>query len=251
MARLLALILLLLPLSAQAEEIVLGLSRDQVAITATFDGSEIMIFGAVKREAPAPVEEGALGVIVTVEGPDREITVRRKERRFGIWMNTDAVDIDAAPSFYAVASSGPFNEVLRDVEDLRHEISIPRAIRSVGARIMDSEAFTRALIRIRENQDLYQVLEGAVDLEEETLFRTAITLPANLTEGEYLARIFLTRSGTIIDEYDTVIPVKKVGLERWLYNLAHENAVAYGLMSLAIAIAAGWTASAAFSLLRR
>ena len=251
MARLLAFLLLLLPLAAQAEEIVLGLSRDQVAITATFDGSEIMIFGAVKREAPAPVEEGALGVIVTVEGPDREITVRRKERRFGIWMNTDAVDIDAAPSFYAVASSGPFNEVLRDVEDLRHEISIPRAIRSVGARIMDSEAFTRALIRIRENQDLYQVLEGAVDLEEETLFRTAITLPANLTEGEYLARIFLTRSGTIIDEYDTVIPVKKVGLERWLYNLAHENAVAYGLMSLAIAIAAGWTASAAFSLLRR
>ena len=49
----------------------------------------------------------------------------------------------------------------------------------------------------------------------------------------------------------TTIPVKKVGLERWLYNLAHQQAVLYGLMSLAIAIAAGWLASAAFGLLRR
>ncbi|MEL6683215.1 MAG: TIGR02186 family protein, partial [Pseudomonadota bacterium] len=55
----------------------------------------------------------------------------------------------------------------------------------------------------------------------------------------------------VIDEYITMIPVRKVGLERWLYNLAHENAFLYGLMSLAIAIAAGWGASAAFSLLRR
>ena len=41
-----ALALLLLASPAAAEEIVLGLSRDQVAITATFDGSDILIFGA-------------------------------------------------------------------------------------------------------------------------------------------------------------------------------------------------------------
>ncbi|MFT4916982.1 MAG: hypothetical protein ACI9C3_002855, partial [Yoonia sp.] len=62
---------------------------------------------------------------------------------------------------------------------------------------------------------------------------------------------YLTRGGNIVDFYSTTIPVKKVGLERWLYNLAHENAFLYGLMSLAIAIAAGWGASAIFTLLRR
>ena len=76
-------------------------------------------------------------------------------------------------------------------------------------------------------------------------------MPANLTEGFYVAKIFLTRDGNIVDEYETSIPVKKVGLERWLYNLAHDNAFLYGLMSLAIAIAAGWGASAVFSLFRR
>lgn len=249
MLRLLALFLIL-AMPAKAEEIVLGLSRDEVAITATFEGSDILVFGAVKREAPI-AEDSTLGVIVTVAGPDRPVMVRRKDRRLGIWVNTDAVEVDAAPSFYAVATSAPITEVLRDTEDLRHRITIPRAIRSVGATVDDSPAFTEALMRIRAKSDLYQVLEGDVDLEQNTLFRTAITLPANLTEGDYEAHIFLTRDGSVIDEYITTIPVKKVGLERWLYNLAHQQALLYGLMSLAIAIASGWGASAAFSLLRR
>ena len=46
-------------------------------------------------------------VIVTIEGPDRPLTVRRKERRYGIWMNTEAVEVDAAPTFYAVATTAP------------------------------------------------------------------------------------------------------------------------------------------------
>ena len=246
----LAALLILFALPAWAEEIVLGLSRDQVAITATFEGSEILIFGAIKREAPIP-DKSELGVIVTVAGPDQPVTVRRKDRRLGIWVNTDSVEVDAAPSFYAVATTAPIRDILRDVEDLRYRITIPRAIRSVGAVVDDSAAFTQALIRIRAGNDLYQVLEGAVDLEDETLFRTAITLPANLIEGRYEAHIFLTRNGRVIDEYIAFIPVEKVGLERWLYNLAHDNAIVYGLMSLTIAIAAGWAASAAFSLLRR
>ena len=247
--RWLALVLMLFAAPATAEEIVLGLSQDEVAISATFDGSEILIFGAIKREATPP--EGELGVIVTVAGPDTPLTVRRKERRFGIWVNTDAVDIDLAPTFYAVASSGPLAEVLRATEDLRHKVTIPSVIRNVGASVMDSPAFEQALMRIRFENGLYLRLEGGVDLEEDTLFRTAIRMPANLTEGDYPTRIFLTRDGRVVDIYETQIEVNKVGLERWLYDLAHENAFLYGLMSLAIAIAAGWGASAAFGLLRR
>lgn len=243
-------LLLLLANPAVSEEIVLGLSRDRVAITATFEGSDILVFGAVKREAPIP-DAGDLGVIVTVVGPDEPVTVRRKSKRFGIWVNTDGVEVDAAPSFYAVATSMPMREILSQTEDLRYKITIPRVIRSVGVGVSDGAAFTDALVRIRAGTGLYQVLENAVDLEQETLFRTAITLPANLTEGDYEARIFLTREGRVIDEYVTTIPVQKVGLERWLYNLAHDNAFLYGLMSLSIAIAAGWGASAVFSLIRR
>lgn len=245
--------LLLFALPVQAgEEVVLGLSQDKVAITANFDGSNILVFGAIKREEPIP-EGDPLEVIVTVSGPAEPVTVRRKERKFGIWVNVDSVLIDSAPSFYAVATSGPFDEVLTDLEDLRHSVSIERAIRFVGAtmHIRGAQAFAEAVMRIRESKQLYKIVENSVVVDEQTLFRTSIDMPANLTEGDYATRIFLTRGGEVISKFETTIDVRKVGLERWLFNLSREKPMIYGLMSLAIAIAAGWSASAAFRVLRQ
>ena len=236
--------------AADNEEIVLGLSHDEVAITATFTGTDLLIFGAVKRDAPI-LPGSPLEVVITVSGPLTPVTVRHKERRLGIWINTASVVVDAAPSFYAVATTGPLREVLSETEDLRRSISIPRAIRSVGADVANTADYTEALIRIRAGEGQYQVLEGAVDLEQQTLFRTQVALPANLIEGNYATRIFLTRDGRVVDSFETVIGVEKVGVERWLFNLSNDMPMAYGLLSLAIAILAGWGASAAFQGSRR
>ncbi|MEM9967633.1 MAG: TIGR02186 family protein [Pseudomonadota bacterium] len=249
--RLLIALLLMCGLPLRAEEVVLGMSSDQVSINTNFDGSEILIFGAIKRNEPIP--DDPLHVIVTVAGPSEPVIVRRKERKFGIWVNTDAVEVDSAPSFYAIATTTLLGLSLSETEDQRHSISIPRAIRSVGApeNIMDAPAFSEALIRIRSANDQYQLNEGTVSLDQQTLFRTAVQLPAALTQGDYLTRIFLTRGGSVVSKHETSIFVRKVGLERWLYNLSRQNAFAYGLMSLAIAIAAGWGAASIFTLFRR
>lgn len=239
------------PAFAVDEQVVLGLSQDRVAITANFDGSEILIFGAIKREAPIP-SGPPLEVIVAVAGPSEPVMVRRKERKLGIWVNTDSVLVDSAPSFYAVATSGPFKKILTDTEDLRYRVSIERAIRSVGAamHIRGAQDFAEAVVRIRESEHLYSIRENTVAVDEQTLFRTSIDMPADLTEGDYKARIFLTRGGEVVSQYETTIDVRKVGLERFLYNMSRQQPVWYGLMSLVIAIAAGWGASTAFRLLR-
>ncbi len=248
----LAVLLILAPLAAQSqdEDIFAGLSQNQVAITANFNGSEILIFGAVGRDAPAPAES-ELNVIVTVEGPDRPVSVRRMDRRYGIWMNVDSVEFDSAPTFYAVATTGPISEILNAEDDAEHAISIRNAITLHGSETAESDEFTEAIIRIREGDQLYQLHEGTVDLQGDTLFNTSIQLPSNLVEGDYQTRIFLTRDGAVVSEFQTEIAVAKVGLERLIYNLAHERPLIYGILSLVIAIAAGWSASAVFTYIRR
>lgn len=252
--RLLVVLVLLaaaLPVAA-SERIVLGLSQDEVAITATFDGSSLLIFGAVSRDAPIPVD-GMLDVVITVTGPPGPLDVRRKERQFGIWVNADSVRLSQAPSFYAVASTRPLADILSAVEDLRHGITLGQVISTVGASqtVDDVENFTAALRRIREDNDLYQIAEGGVVLDQQTLFRTSLDLPSNLVEGIYSTRIFLLRNRVVVDMFETVIPVRKVGMERWLYTTAQTQPILYGLMSLVIAIAAGWGASALFRALQR
>lgn len=249
MIRFLLILLALAAGPARAETVVLGLSHDEVAITATFDGSDVLIFGAIKRESPIPGGP-PLEVIITLSGPQEAVTVWQQQRRFGIWANGHSLGLHQAPSFYAVASSGPLDEVLLRREDLRYRISLPRALHYTGDGGPTHLAFIEALLRIRAGEGLYQSLENQVVVDQQTLFRTRIALPSNLTEGDYAARIFLTRGGEIVDTFHTSIPVHKVGLERWLFTLAHERAWAYGLLSLAIAIAAGWLASALFRVLK-
>lgn len=234
------------------ETVVAGLSRDSVAITASFDGSEILIYGAIKRETPIP-EGTPLDIIVTVEAPSQRLTIRRKERVAGIWINTDKVEIGAAPGFYAVASTRPLDQALDPGWDNRYRISLPLALRSYAARseVTDTVPFTEALIRLRQENGLYRLDEAGVKLVDQTLFRADVHLPANLVEGDYKTRIFLLREGRVIDVYRAPIEVRKVGLERWLYRLAFDQPFFYGLMSLAVAVIAGWGASALFRKLRK
>jgi len=244
------LLILISTSSAIAESVVVGMDKEKVAITATFDGSQILLFGAVKREKPAP--SGNIQVIVTIAGPSEPISVHKKSKVFGIWMNTDTVEVDTAPSFYAVATSSDLSSTINDTEDLRYKVSIPRAIQSAGAPmdVLDSAPFSDAVIRIRSNQGLYQMQENKVDIDEQTLFRTSIEMPADISDGDYTARILLTRNGNVIDEFTTIIDVRKVGLERFLFNMSRENPLSYGLMSIAIAIFAGWAASLLFRFFR-
>ena len=87
---LLALLVLALPAAAE-EEVVLGLSSDRVAITATFDGDDILVFGAVKRmvvssnveksrrEIAAYIAEGSM----TPEDGERLLKAGKSESRCG------------------------------------------------------------------------------------------------------------------------------------------------------------------------
>lgn len=246
---LLVLLTLATPLAA-AEEVVTGLSQSRVGITVNFDGSEILVFGAVARDIPAP--EGALDVIVTIEGPSGPVTVRRKDRVFGIWVNTDAVEVNSAPVFYAVASTRPVEDILSATDDLRHRITLPQMVRAIGVahQAEDTSLFTDALMRLRTESGAYSGDETGVRLERDVLIRADVQLPANLTEGMFRARVFLLREGKVIALEESLIEVHKEGIERFLHRLALDQPLIYGILSLVLAIAAGWLASAAFSRFR-
>ncbi len=244
--------LAVLPLVAQ-EGLVTGLSTDNIALTADFDGSEIFVFGAIRRDGAVSPDAAPLDIIITIKGPPRAVTVRRKSWRLGVWINTDAVVVREAPTFYAIATTRPLEGLLSETERLRYGIGMEQAVRLVGGHptIEDTRSFGEAVIRIREANGLYGLREGAVSLAEDILFQAHFELPANLTEGSYLAEFFLVRDREVISSGETTILVQKTGIERWLYNLSRDRPVAYGLLSVALALVTGWIAATAFRLARR
>jgi len=243
----------MLPVSgpARAGEIVGALSQNRVSLTANFSGSEILIFGAIRHEG-ATEDAAPFDVIIVIEGPRQPVAIWRKDRRMGIWMNVESVNMASVPSFYAVATSAPLSQILSAEQDAQHRISASHAIRAAQATgdVEDRALFTSALMRIRERAEQYLTLDRWVYLDREILFRANVRLPANLTEGAYTTRMYLVREGEVVNQFRTAIFVRKEGIERWLHQLAYDQPLVYGLLSLALALVAGWGASAAFRYIR-
>lgn len=251
---LLLLAFLIAALPARGSEIIGALSQNRVSLTANFSGSEILIFGAIRHAAALGEGQGEpdYDIIISIEGPRHPVSIWRKARTLGIWTNVEAVSMGSVPSFHAVATTAPLEQILLPEEDARHRISTAHAIRPEQAtgNVADIDSFTEALMRLRARDGAYLALERWVFLDRNVLFRTTVTLPANLTEGAYTTRMYLVREGEVVHQFRTAIFVRKEGLERWLHQLAYDRPLAYGLLALAIALVAGWGASAAFRFVR-
>ena len=75
---------------ARGEGIVADLSNHLIAISSGFTGASVVLFGAT---------EGKGDIIAVVRGPERELTVRRKGKVAGIWVNAESVTFTNVPSF--------------------------------------------------------------------------------------------------------------------------------------------------------
>ncbi len=224
---------------ARAQQVVADLSRHLVAITTGFIGTEVLLFGAT---------DGDGDVVVIVRGPDRREVVRRKDRIAGIWVNAGQVSFDAAPAFYAVATSRPVTEIVPQRLLARHRIGTDnldlRPGAAVDARLLAE--YRAGFIRNKVRKGLYMEKPGGVTFLGNRLFRTNLYFPANVPTGTYTVEVLQVRQGRVVSAQTTPLLISKIGLGAEVYRFAHRYSAFYGIIAILIALAAGWTAGAVF-----
>ncbi len=221
---------------------VYDLSSRLIAITTAFVGTQVLLYGAT------PAREGEIAVIV--RGPARDMTVRRKSRVGPIWINTSALEFEAVPSFYAVATSAPLEELAGPGGLARHELGAGRIrltpIAPEGWSEDEIDTFRAALVRNQQRVGLYSAEPGTVSFLGETLFRTRIVFPANVPPGDYQVQVLQFSDGEVVGAQTSKLEIAKMGIEAELYDLALGRPALYGLASILIALGAGWAANAIF-----
>ena len=222
------------------ETLVADLSSYRISITSSFQGAELLLFGAT---------EGGGDVVVVVRGPTEDLVVRRKSRIAGIWVNRDAIAFTNVPSYYAVASTRPLDEVLSQSQRRRLQIGARHLeMRPAESAASETEItrYREALTRNKERGRLFQEAPGTVAFLDSTLFRTTVHFPANAPVGRYNAEVYLVRDGQIITAQSTPLFISKSGIERALFDFANRRPALYGILAVVLASLAGWLASVVF-----
>jgi uncharacterized protein (TIGR02186 family) len=234
------------------ESVQADVSARNVAVTSSFNGIEIVIFGAVDNSQQPSAESGYYDVMIVVEGVPGRIVVRRKNNVAGLWLNTSSATFDVVPSYYAIASTRPIDEITTEEFRASHGVGfqhlrfMPAFGQTQALSTEDLKEFRQAIVRLKEKQGLYIQDNFRVAFIGKSLFRATIELPANVTVGPFDTRVYLFREEKLLSQYSVRLNLEREGLERHLHRFAFGYPTLYGLMTVAIAIAAGLIASTVF-----
>jgi uncharacterized protein (TIGR02186 family) len=236
---------------ARAERLIVSVSNHRVTVTPNYSGEELVLFGSVERDANTPSNRTSYDLVVTVIGPRADMVTRRKERKFGIWINTDYRDFLQVPTYLALFSNRPFDAIASPEVERRQQLGLNNVLltQRVGtdyADVVPNDAFRSAFVRLRMEHGLYREETSAVTFLTPTLFRTGIPLPAAVPIGTYQVEIRLFSDGALIARTDTAFDIVKVGFEQFVATTARQDGLFYGMVTAFMALMTGWMASIVF-----
>lgn len=235
---------------ALAEELVLALSTREVAITSTYTGAEITVFGAIERDASTLTRAGVYDIVANVQGPVGEIVIQRKGKFGPIWLTDNRRRYAKIPLFFSTLTARPLANVVdentRERLKLGLEYYLPGHANPQGEKDIEEFAFRNALLRLRREEGGLIEDDKAVTMIRPNLFTAKISLPAKAPTGLYLINLSILSEGVPLKTAQAGFVVRKVGFDAFVANAARFDAWIYALFTVIMAILLGWVANVVF-----
>jgi uncharacterized protein (TIGR02186 family) len=237
---------------AVAERLVTSISRHQVMVNSSFTGTSIVLFGTVEPDTPTSRRRAAgYDVVVTVNGPRQTIVERRKERVLGIWTNIGSRSFLNVPSYLAVLSNQPFDQITNPETVRQLQLGLADKVfpQELGSDVGDvgrDDPFRANFIRLKMQHQLYVQTTNGVTMLTPTVFRAEIPLPAEAPIGNYDVDVKVLADGALLTRANSAFEIVKVGFEQFVANAAQEHGLLYGITTAMMAIMTGWFAAVVF-----
>ena len=222
-------------------QIVADLSQENVEISTDFLGAKILLFGAY---------DGRKGddIIVVVTGPKGLVTIQKKEKVLGVWVNTKKVNYINAPKYLSISSNRDIDKILNQKTQIISEIGLNNLNIRIqpGKRVRSEKEWREALTRNMLKSKLWSLNENSISLNKNSLFRSYLSLPSNVTIGKFEVKILHYRNSKLISKETNTINVSKSGISAEIYNIAQNFSTLYGIFAVLLAVFIGWGTNLVF-----
>ncbi|CAN7722435.1 TIGR02186 family protein [Neorhizobium tomejilense] len=231
------------------EALEIGTSTNEIMIASDFRGAEITIFGAILGYDQNLLQQKRYNLVVALEGPKRNLTVRKKERVLGVWINTKSVDFSAVPSVYSLSTTDGVADLGLDSRAAQIGLGsdqLPLMSRYDAGGVGSTDEYQQAFLQLNKASGAFQTVAGGVEFLGSSLFKSRSLLPANTPPGVYVVRAQLYRDKNLIVSRTKPIRIRKAGFEQGIADAAVRQPLIYGLSAVLTALLTGWMASLLF-----
>ena len=222
-------------------QIVADLSQENVKIATDFQGAKILLFGAY---------DGKKGddIIVIVTGPKGLVTVQKKEKILGVWVNTRKVNYINTPKYLSISSNRKIDDILNKKTQKVSEIGLNNLKIRIqpGIKVKNEKKWRQALTRNMLKSNLWSINENSVTLNKDSLFRSYLELPSNVITGQFEVKILHYRNSKLVSQQINSINVSKSGISAEIYDIAQNYSTLYGIFAVLLAVLVGWGSNLIF-----
>ncbi|HCR85677.1 MAG TPA: hypothetical protein DIV86_03260, partial [Alphaproteobacteria bacterium] len=193
----------------------------KIDIDHNFKGVKVLVYG---------VQNDVGNVVIIVRGPKVNQILREKGKVAGVWTNVTNLKVKDFYNYYSISSTTELERInnkslLENLEVGLDNINFqPVKSRNILS-FNDAMGLKNEALRLMQSKKLYSENTNEILYWGETLFKTFIEFPKNISKGVYNIDLYLFNDGQLQSFQSLPIIVDKVGFEEFVYNSAHENSL--------------------------
>jgi uncharacterized protein (TIGR02186 family) len=216
-----------------------------IPINIMYHGAQVTVKGA---------SDANDDLIIKISSEPADAHMKFKGKAAGLfWMKMGDISFEHVPTVYLLYSSRSLDSLLQENDRVSEGIGFESI--KVGAKMetsaagMDPDRWIAEFIKFKKAEKLYEIEEGAITKTSGTLggeYQLDIKWPYQAAPGTYTIEVLAVRDGKVVDRAETSLTVARTGIVEKLSNLAFNHASVYGIISIVVAMAAGFAVGALF-----
>lgn len=219
------------------EPLVVAPTESEVKITTDFAGTDLKAVGAM---------DGPGDLILKILGPRQDATLSRETKLGPFWIGGETVKIEGAPSLLLLCATAPIASILSQDEQQKYGL----VLEGVPVRIEPQlqahaeDDWRRAFFRLKQRHGYYHEDDSAIRVFGNRLFIADVRLPSDLQTGNYRVEVLLVKSGKVVGHTTGDFKVRLSGIERWVWNAAHDYPWTFGVLFTLVAMVVAFVLNA-------
>lgn len=214
-------------------------NHDHITIDFFYHGSTV----SIKGESDPGVD-----LVIKITSPEGHQVLKEKGKVGGmLWMNVGQLKFENTPNFYGLYSTKKVEDILKPEEMVKYVIGYPALEKHVEISPVSNDQekakWFEEFVKFKEAQNVYAYSYGKIATKEDAgrLDYSIVTdWPYQAAPGDYLVAVYAVKDGKVVEQSESRVNVAQVGVVKTLAGMAKDKAALYGILSIGIALSAGF-----------